>query len=128
MKKPPLESKTRAKIVKALEARGGFWAVIHGSPLQRRGLPDIIGCYHGRYVSFEVKRDATGKPTDLQAHTMKRIRTEGGVSVLIHSVEQALAIIDRLDELQEARVRKHKFGPPVKSEDESRREERQPKR
>jgi Holliday junction resolvase len=108
-KKSPLESVVRRKIVKALEARGGFWAVIHGSPLQRRGLPDIIGCYRGRYVSFEVKRDAEGKPTPLQEHTMKRIRTEGGVSIRIHTVEQAMLVIDRLDELQVAKARKHKL-------------------
>jgi hypothetical protein len=107
-KKSPLETRVRRKIVMALEPRGGFWAVMHGNPMQRRGLPDIIGCYLGRYVSFEVKRDAEGKATPLQAYTMKRIRTEGGVSILIHSVEQALAVIDRLDELQEARVRKRK--------------------
>ena len=109
---PPLERAVVNSTLKRLRQRGGFWVKTHGGPHQQAGLPDIIGCYRGRYVSFEVKRDAAGKPTDLQAHTMKRIRTEGGVSILIHSVDMALAVLDRLDELQEARARKRKSVPP----------------
>jgi hypothetical protein len=102
-KKPPLEKKTVNDTLKMLRSRGGFWFKVHGSPYQLAGLPDIIGTYHGRFVSFEVKRDAAGKATELQAYTMKRIRTEGGVSVLIHSVEMAEAILNRIDERMEAR-------------------------
>lgn len=115
-KKPPLEKVVVNNALKRLRSKGGFWVKIHGDPRQQAGLPDIIGCYHGRYVSFEVKRDAAGKPTDLQAYTMKRIRTEGGVSVLIHTPEQALRILERLDELREARIRKRN-SPPATSSD-----------
>jgi len=105
-RKPPLESRIVKKVLEALRARGGFWAKTHGSPVVTRGLPDIIGCYKGRYIAFEVKRDSSGKPTLLQEYRMKEIRAAGGIATLIHSVEQALAVIDRLDELQEARARK----------------------
>lgn len=101
--KPPLEKRTRTKILKALRTRGGYWQVTHGSPVVTRGQPDIIGVYRGRYIAFEVKRDASGKPTELQAYRMKEIRAAGGVATLIYSVDQALAILDRLDELREAR-------------------------
>lgn len=117
MKKPPLEKTIVNNVLKRVRARGGYWLKIHGSQWQQAGVPDIIGCYLGRYVSFEVKRDAAGKPSDLQAYTMKRIRTEGGVSILIHSVDQAFAILDRLDELQEARVRKQKAAKRAQSGD-----------
>lgn len=105
-RKPPLESRIVQKTLKSLRERGGFWAKTHGSPVVTRGLPDIIGVYNGRYIAFEVKRDSTGKPTELQEFRMKEIRTAGGVAVLIYTADQAIAILDRLDELQEARVRK----------------------
>lgn len=104
-RKPPLEKKTRTKIVKALRSRGGYWQITHGSPVVTRGQPDIIGSYKGRYIAFEVKRDASGKPTALQVQRMEEIRRAGGIARLIYSVEQALALIDRIDELQEARAR-----------------------
>lgn len=70
-----------------------------------KGLPDIIGCYRARYVAFEVKRDATKKPTKLQAYRIKEITRAGGVARVISTVEEALRILDRIDELQEARAR-----------------------
>lgn len=111
-KKSPLESVIVKRILRRLRSRGGFWVKTHGDPRQQAGLPDIIGCYLGRYIAFEVKRDAAGKLTDLQAYTLKRIRTAGGVAIRIHTVEQAEAIIDRLDELQVAKARKRKLKPP----------------
>ena len=67
------------------------------------GIPDIIGCYHGLFFAFEVKRDATEKPTRLQLYYLDRIRRAGGIALLIHSVEQAAAELDRIDRDQEVR-------------------------
>lgn len=97
-KKPPLERVIVKKTIEALRARGGFWFKVHGSPMQIAGIPDIIGCYRGRFVAFECKRDENGEPTRLQAYMMKKIREAGGVASLIWSAEQALARLDRIDE------------------------------
>jgi len=110
-RKPPLEKKIVNATLTALKARGGFWYKAHGSPYQTAGLPDIIGCYHGRFISFEVKRDEHGEATALQTFMMERIRTAGGVAILIHTVKMALAILDRIDERQEARARDRKSTP-----------------
>lgn len=96
--KPPLERVVVKKTLEKLRARGGFWFKVHGSPMQLAGIPDIIGCYRGRFCAFECKRDATGKPTALQAYMMKKIREAGGVASLIWTAEQALARLDRIDE------------------------------
>ena len=69
-----------------------------------RGLPDIIGCYKGRYTAFEVKRDAAGKPTPLQKFKMEQIRAAGGIATLIYTAEQATNLLDRIDERQEAKL------------------------
>jgi len=68
------------------------------------GLPDILGCYHGHFCAFEVKRDAVGKPTRLQLYYLERIKATGGVVALIHTVEQAEAELDRIEEVQEVRL------------------------
>lgn len=97
MANPPLESRIVKKILATLRSRGGFWVKVHGSPLQIAGIPDIIGCYRGRFVAFEVKRPG-GKATKLQAYTMMKIREAGGVTSLIYSADDACQIIDRIDE------------------------------
>lgn len=107
-RKPPLESRTVKKILDALRKRGGFWNKTHGNPMVTKGLPDIIGCYRARYVAFEVKRDALKKPTKLQRYKLEEIARAGGVARTISSVEEALRILDRIDELQEARARRRK--------------------
>lgn len=61
------------------------------------GLPDIIGCYLGRFVAFEVKRSASEKPTALQLYMMEKIKAAGGDTALIYTPEMAEAILDRID-------------------------------
>lgn len=101
-KKPPLESKVVAITMERLKSRGGFWIKIHGSPMQIAGIPDIIGCYRGRFISFEMKRDEHGQATKLQAYMMEKIRKAGGVALLIFTAEQAIRELDRIDGTQEA--------------------------
>jgi hypothetical protein len=98
---PPLERAVVKKLLERLRSRGGFWIKLHGSPFITAGLPDIIGCYRGRFIAFEVKRDEHGKPTRLQLFYLGRIRDAGGVASLIHTVEAAEATLDRIDEGQE---------------------------
>lgn len=101
--KPPLERYIVKKSLERLRARGGFWIKIHGSPLQIAGIPDIIGCYRGRFVGMEAKRTAEGRPTKIQAYQLERIRAAGGVTALIHSAEMAEAVLDMIDRRVEAR-------------------------
>lgn len=68
------------------------------------GIPDIIGCYRGRFIGWEVKREAGIPAKPIQLFYLKRIRAAGGVAALIHSVEQARTILDRLDEKSPSNV------------------------
>lgn len=92
------ESKLTTKIIKALKRKGGFWFKVHGSAYQTTGIPDILGCYKGRFVAFEVK--IPGKDSTLskrQRLMLLRIRQHGGVSALITSTRGALEAIRELD-------------------------------
>lgn len=57
--------------------------------LSIRGIPDLIGCYKGRFFAWELKRSAkeasktTGRIA-LQLYTLKLIRKAGGIGRVVH--------------------------------------------
>lgn len=91
MSKNP-ESVLVEKIVKALrEQDKSYWVKIHGGMYQAIGLPDIVGCYKGRFVAIEVK--IPGKEntlTERQKLILKRIKKAGGRSGMATTIEEAL--------------------------------------
>ena len=56
------------------------------------GLPDIIACFKGRFVAFEVKTP-TGKLTRLQEITIDKIRAAGGCAFKVSSAAEVAEII-----------------------------------
>ena len=62
-----------------------FWKE-HGGQYGTAGIPDIIVCYHGRFIALEAK---VGKnvPTKLQSVTIEQIRKAGGTAAVVRSVE-----------------------------------------
>jgi penicillin-binding protein-related factor A (putative recombinase) len=85
-------------ILKVLKKAGGFWFKTHGSAYQTTGLPDIMGCYRGRFVGFEVKMP--GRENTLSARQglmLHRIRQHGGYSALLTSTRGALEAIQDID-------------------------------
>jgi Holliday junction resolvase len=91
-----LEAPLRRKITKYLERRGAYVCHPHGSAINAKGTPDLLVCYKGRFLGLEVKRPGKNA-TELQAHTLGEITEAGGVSSVITSVEEAEAILDRVD-------------------------------
>lgn len=95
----PLESAITARIMRYLKdlAPDGWWYKVWGSGMQRRGVPDIVGLYRGRFVALEVKRPQLGRASEMQMHTIELIRAAGGVAEIVTSREEARAIIERLE-------------------------------
>ena len=77
------EGKVKARLKKQLDELG----IYHFSPYQagmgRAGVPDVIGCYEGRFVAFECKA-GNNKPTALQEREMNAIRTAKGLAFVIN--------------------------------------------
>jgi len=69
-----LEKQLQSKILKALRPYGWFYKA---SDRFRAGVPDIIGCYTGRFIAIELKIEPN-KPTPLQKHELNAIYREGG--------------------------------------------------
>ena len=68
----------------------------HGGQFGTSGLPDIICCYHGRFVAFEVKRPA-GKLTKLQEATIRKIQNANGKAYMVTSVDEVKKLIGDFD-------------------------------
>lgn len=60
-----------------------------------RGVPDIILCQNGYFVSLEIKGHGdTLKP--IQAAQMRRIRQAGGLAFVIDSYDKFLTIMNNI--------------------------------
>ena len=90
----PLESAITAQIQRYLARVSGWWGFkVQGGGAQMRGVPDIVGCYCGLFVGFEVKRPEVGKLSELQKHRIDQIIAAGGRAFVVHDaaeVKQAL--------------------------------------
>lgn len=70
-----------------------FYWKEHGGMYGTAGIPDIIACVDGRFYAFEVKTE-TGKATELQKATIRKIQRAGGVAVIVRSVSEVRAVLD----------------------------------
>lgn len=77
------EKKVKDKVTKILEEAGCyfFFPATHG--YGRSGVPDIIGCYKGRFFAIECKA-GKGTTTALQQRELRRIDEAGGAAIVIN--------------------------------------------
>ena len=79
------ENQATSKLVQLLKPHGFFWKC---ADRFTAGIPDIIGCYLGRFIAIEMKIDS-GKPTSLQIYNMKQIvKNTGYVAIITYSNKQ----------------------------------------
>ena len=96
----PLESTITGEIQRMLALRPGWWGFkVQGGGSQMRGVPDIVGCYKGLFVGFEVKRPVIGKVSALQEHRIEQIKAAGGHAYVVYSVQDVRKVLDVLDDL-----------------------------
>jgi|LSQX01.3.fsa_nt_gb hypothetical protein len=68
----------------------------HGGMYGTAGIPDVIVCFKGRFVAFEVKTPS-GKLTKLQEITITKIKAAKGEAYKVTSVEEVKSILDSLE-------------------------------
>lgn len=92
---PQLESSRTSSLLKYLtKTWGGFWVKIHGS-IYQPAFVDIVGCWRGLFVAFEVKRP--GKhATPRQLLTLGQIERAGGVTGVIWQNDDAKRILQKV--------------------------------
>jgi hypothetical protein len=78
------EKKVKAAVVKILKEYADlyyFYPVMGGYGAS--GIPDIVGCYRGRFFAIECKA-GKGKTTALQEKNIAQIREAGGRVMVVN--------------------------------------------
>lgn len=80
---------------KGIKPFGGYWLNFHGGdPYMPRGIPDIIGCYRGRFVALEVKRPGE-QPRAIQVVALKALKRAGAITAIVHSLDDVKEVLIR---------------------------------
>ena len=83
--------KTILNYLKELDQTYSFKVIV----ANRKGIPDIIVCYKGRFIAFEVKT-TKGKATELQKLNLRQIEDAGGKAYVVRSVEEVKECLAKL--------------------------------
>ena len=77
------EKKVKQQVMQALKDMGAYYFYPVTGGYGRSGVPDIVGCWEGRFFGIECK---AGKnlPTALQLKNLKEITDSGGIALVIN--------------------------------------------
>lgn len=99
------EKKVKDKVRKTLDAAGAyqFMPATHG--YGSSGVPDIVGCYKGKFFAIECKA-GKNRPTALQEKVLNSIASAGGYTEVINeeNLEAVGIMLGRIN----AESQKHK--------------------
>ncbi|MDR1364064.1 MAG: VRR-NUC domain-containing protein [Oscillospiraceae bacterium] len=83
-----LEKTITNKILKFLKTQPNCFAwKTHGDSFSQAGIPDIICCFDGKFLAFEVKAP-NGKLSKLQEIIIEKIRNANGLAFKVTSLEE----------------------------------------
>jgi len=84
-------------VTKLLSGRGAYWFYPVASGYGSAGIPDIVCCYHGRFIGIECKA-GSGKTTALQENNLDRIKACGGFALVVREdLTELIGLLDLLD-------------------------------
>ena len=89
------EGKVKKKIKEYLVTTGAWYYMPVSNGMGRVGCPDILVCYKGYFLAFEVK--SPGKIANTMANQDREIagiNNAKGVAIVVDSVEQVMEVID----------------------------------
>lgn len=81
------EKKVKTAVVKQLKELGAYYFFPATGGYGSSGVPDIVGCYHGRFFAFECKA-GKNKPTALQQKNIDAIAEARGIVAVINEDNQ----------------------------------------
>ena len=76
------EKKVKTKVVAQLKTLGAYYFYPVTGGYGASGVPDIVGCYKGRFIGIECKANGN-KPTALQQMNLDQIAAQGGIALVI---------------------------------------------
>lgn len=81
------EKAVKKKVVAQLKELGAYYFFPATGGYGSSGVPDIVGCYHGRFFAFECKA-GKNKPTPLQQKNIDAIAEARGIVAVINEDNQ----------------------------------------
>lgn len=94
------EAKVKAKVVQTLKAIGVYYFYPVTGGYGASGVPDIVGCYKGKFFGIECKA-GKNKPTELQKAHLEAIDEAGGISMVVNESNIDTIAIKLLGECNE---------------------------
>lgn len=76
------EGKVKDKVVAILKEHGAYYFFPATGGYGRSGVPDIVCCFHGRFIAFECKA-GKNTVTALQNREILAIQDAGGMAFVI---------------------------------------------
>ena len=77
------EKKVKNAVVKVLKEMGCYYFYPVTGGYGGSGVPDIVGCYYGKFFGIECKA-GKNKPTALQLKNLQEIMECGGTAVVVN--------------------------------------------
>ena len=88
------EAKVKKIVTEQLKQLGAYYFYLVTGGFGRSGVPDIVGCFEGRFFAIECKA-GNNKPTPLQQKNMGEIDHAGGL-VWVVNEDNMRDVSDRL--------------------------------
>jgi len=95
------EGKVKKRVAKHLKNAGVYFFYPATGGYGASGVPDIVGCYKGRFIAIECKA-GKNKPTQLQQMHIDQINDAGGVAWVANeeNMDDVLGVLELMDVLQ----------------------------
>ena len=77
------EKKVKNAVVKQLKELGAYYFYPVTGGYGASGVPDIVGCYRGKFFAIECKA-GKNKPTALQQKNIDTIRAHKGLALVVN--------------------------------------------
>jgi len=87
------EKKVKNEVVKVLKTFGAYYFYPVTGGYGASGVPDIVGCYKGRFFAIECKA-GKGTTTALQERNIAQIVAQGGLAIVVN--ENNIPDVDKL--------------------------------
>jgi Holliday junction resolvase len=87
------EKKVKTEVVKVLKSFGAYYFYPSTGGYGSSGVPDIVGCYRGKFFAIECKA-GKGKTTALQEKNIAQIIAQGGLAMVVN--EDNIPDVDKL--------------------------------
>lgn len=79
------EAKVKARVTARLKEMGAYYFYPVTGGYGRSGVPDIVGCYRGKFFGIECKA-GKNKPTALQQKNLTDIEAAGGIALVADEI------------------------------------------